>query len=188
MNFASVFLIALSLAMDAFAVSISNGISSKQCSLKDALITGLFFGGFQFFMPVLGWALGTSVSAYIEAIDHFIAFGLLGFIGANMIYGAVKEANEKGEACSNFNFKTLTLQAIATSIDALAVGISFAILKVNIISAALVIGIVAFLFSVLGVRLGRRLGNIFRKRAEILGGFVLIGIGLKILIEHLFFI
>jgi putative Mn2+ efflux pump MntP len=180
-----IFLIAVSLSMDAFAVSVSNGIALGNISGKDTLRTGVFFGFFQFMMPVVGWILGTSVKAYIEAIDHWIAFGLLLFIGGNMIKEALSGEEEEGEI--SLSSGKLAIQAVATSIDALAVGISFAMLNVNIFYAAAIIGVVCFLISVMGCRLGRKIGTMLKEKAELAGGVVLIGIGLKILIEHLFF-
>lgn len=186
MSLFMIFLIAVSLSMDAFAVSVSNGIALGNISGKDTLRTGVFFGFFQFMMPVIGWLLGTSVKAYIEAIDHWIAFGLLLFIGGNMIKEALSGGDEEEGEVSLSSGK-LAVQAVATSIDALAVGISFAMLNVNIIYAAAIIGVVCFLISVMGCRLGRKIGTMLKEKAELAGGVVLIGIGLKILIEHLFF-
>lgn len=184
----TIFLIAASLAMDAFAVSVSNGICVYNFRPVDGLKQGFYFGIFQFMMPLIGYFLGSSIKQYIEAIDHWIAFLLLGVIGFNMIV----EASKKQEnLCSNnpilLENRLLIVQAIATSIDALAVGIGFAILEVNMLQASIIIGMVAFLFSFIGGMLGKRLGVFFRQKAEIFGGLVLIFIGLKILIEHLFF-
>ncbi len=181
----SVFLIAVSLALDAFAVSVSSGISVPGFRPKDAVKMALWFGGFQFAMPLLGWFLGTSVSGYIESVDHFVAFGLLALIGSRMIYGSFHEDAEA--AAPDLSPKRLCLLAIATSIDALAVGVSMAFMEVNIFLSATVIGLVAFFLSVVGGMVGSRLGGLFQKRAELVGGVVLIGIGAKILIEHLFF-
>ena len=186
MGFSMIFLIAVSLAMDAFAVSISNGVSVKGFGKRHAVKQGLYFGGFQFMMPVIGWFLGNSVKSYIEAVDHWIAFGLLAIIGINMIRESLGEDDED-EATTELSPKVLVLQAIATSIDALAVGISFAVLSVNIIQAAAIIGVVAFCFGFAGGVLGKRIGGLLQGKAEIVGGVVLILIGIKILIEHLFF-
>ena len=173
----TIFLIALSLSMDAFAVSIANGISCF--SKKTALKQGLTFGFFQFLMPLLGWFLGISVKSYMEAIDHWIAFSLLALIGGGMIIDSFKKEKEKSTS------KNLLLQAIATSIDALATGVSFAILDVNIIWASAIIGIVAFVLSYIGGILGNHLGQFLEKKASIAGGIVLIAVGVKILLEHI---
>lgn len=186
MDFGMIFLIAVSLAMDAFAVSISNGVSVKSFGKGHAVKQGIYFGGFQFMMPVIGWVLGSSVKSYIEAVDHWIAFGLLAVIGFNMIRESLSEDDEE-EGTTELSVKVLVLQAIATSIDALAVGISFAVLSVNIIHAAAIIGIVAFCFGVAGGVLGKKIGGLLQNKAELAGGVVLILIGGKILIEHLFF-
>lgn len=191
MGFATIFLIAVSLAMDAFAVSISNGIAVKNFSLKNGIVVAAYFGAFQFFMPVIGWMLGLSVKSYIEAFDHWIAFGLLLIIGGNMIKEALSNEDDKTEGASSaeafLSGKRLVFQAIATSIDALAVGISFAVLEVNIWFSSAVIGIVAFVISLFGGCLGKRLGLMFKDKAELFGGVILIGIGAKILMEHIFF-
>lgn len=179
----SIFLIAVSLALDAFAVSTSTGISMPNFRLRHALTMGAWFGAFQFAMPLLGWLLGTGVSSYIRAVDHFIAFGLLAFIGGRMVWGSLRGQEE--EACADLSTRRLCLLAIATSIDALAVGVSMAFMEVNILFSAIVIGVVAFVLSVAGGMLGKRLGSLFQKRAELVGGLVLIAIGVKILIEHL---
>lgn len=185
MDYGMIFLIALSLAMDAFAVSISNGVSVRGFGRKDAVRQGLYFGVFQFLMPAVGWFLGSSIKEYIAAVDHWIAFLLLAAIGANMIRESIQGGDEPKE--SRLTAKVLTLQAVATSIDALAVGISFALLDVNILSAGLVIGIVAFVLSFLGGILGKGLGSFLQAKASFAGGAVLILIGIKILAEHLFF-
>ncbi len=189
MGIVSIFLIAVGLAMDAFAVSISNGIAIRGYSSKDGTKMAAFFGFFQFAMPVTGWILGSSISGYIEAVDHWIAFALLGFIGINMIRESFECEKDDG-VCELFELTTkkLILQSIATSIDALAVGISFAVLDVDVISASAVIGIVCFIISFLGGALGKRLGDVCRGRAELLGGVILISIGVKIVAEHLFII
>lgn len=191
MAIVAVFLMAVSLAMDTLAVSISNGICYGSMTRKRALSIGLYFGGFQFIMPLLGWLLGTSVRTYITAIDHWVAFALLAYIGGSMIYGSfVKDKKAEPEECPvKLTHGKLLLQAIATSIDALAVGISLSIdttfADVNILISAGIIGIVAFAFSVFGALVGNKLGALFQRWAETIGGLVLIGIGIKILIEHL---
>lgn len=178
-------MIAIGLAMDAFAVAISNGVSIKPFGVKENVLQGLYFGGFQFLMPVIGWFLGSRVKAYIAAFDHWIAFVLLACIGGNMIRESFdkNEIQQKRQLGANMLF----LQAIATSIDALAVGISFAILHVDILQAATTIGVISFVIAFLGGILGKYLGNFLQAKAEFAGGLVLIGIGLKILITHLFF-
>ena len=187
MSILMILLIAVSLSMDAFAVSVSNGIALGNISAKDTFRTGGFFGVFQFIMPVLGWILGTSVKSYIEAVDHWIAFGLLLFIGGNMIKEALSQEDEEEEREASLSTGKLFLQAVATSIDALAVGISFAVLNVNIWQASAIIGVVCFCISVSGCHVGKNIGNLLKEKAEFVGGVVLIAIGLKILIEHLFF-
>lgn len=181
----TIVLIALSLAMDAFAVSISNGVSVKGFGRRTAVRQAVFFGGFQFMMPLIGWALGSSVKQYIETVDHWIAFILLAVIGANMIRESRKNETTGGSTRRRLTNRVLLLQAVATSIDALAVGISFAILEVNIVYAGTVIGMVAFGMSLLGAWFGRSLGNLLQTRAELLGGVVLVLIGMKILLENI---
>lgn len=179
-----IFLIALSLAMDAFAVSVSTGIAVPGFGPRQAARIGAWCGFFQFAMPLLGWFLGSSVKTYIEFIDHWIAFGLLGLIGGSMIRQALSGGEE--EAVTDLSVRRLFLLALATSIDALAVGVTLAFDdSVNILLSAAVIGVVAFLMAMLGGLLGRKLGQLFQKRATLLGGAVLIGIGVKILVEHL---
>jgi len=181
----TILLIAVSLAMDAFAVSISNGVSVRGFRKQDAIRQAAFFGGFQFLMPVIGWVLGSSVKTYIEAVDHWIAFILLLIIGGNMIRESLK-GDDEDKVSGALTNKMLFFQAVATSIDALAVGISFAILDVNIIQAGVVIGIVSFAISCMGAWAGKYLGDKLQSKAEIMGGIVLILIGTKILVEHIF--
>lgn len=181
-----VFLIAVSLALDAFAVAVSSGISVRGFGVRLALKVGLYFGFFQFSMPLIGWLLGSGLSTYIIAIDHWVAFGLLGVIGGRMVWEAAhKDCSVPDSGPSELPAKRLVVLAVATSIDALAVGVSMAFMDVNIISSAALIGAVAFVLSVFGGLLGKKLGCLFQKRAEIVGGLVLIGIGAKILFEHL---
>ncbi len=187
MSFLTIILIAIGLAMDAFAVSIVNGIAIKQQRMPHALKIAFSFGLFQAIMPVVGWLAGLSLKTYITAIDHWIAFILLAYIGIKMIYDAVKKDDSDEEACGTIDVTTLFALSIATSIDALAVGITFAFLKVSIIYPVLIIGIVTFILSLIGFFSGCKLGKIFGNRIEILGGCILIGIGTKILIEDLFF-
>lgn len=180
----SIFLIAVSLALDAFAISVSSGLSVPGFGKKQAVTMGLWFGGFQFAMPLIGWFLGSSISGYIAAIDHFVAFGLLAFIGGSMVWNTLKGGEEEA-APPDLSPRRLCLLAIATSIDALAVGVSMAFMEVNILLSAIIIGVVAFILSVIGGLAGRRLGGLFQQRAELVGGLVLIGIGVKMLIEGL---
>ena len=187
MSLIMIVLIAVSLSMDAFAVSVSNGIALRTISTKDSMWTGIFFGVFQFLMPVIGWILGTSVKSYIEAIDHWVAFGLLLIIGGGMIKEALFCDEEDDCSCEvSLSSKKLALQAVATSIDALAVGISFAVLDVNVLFASAVIGVICFVISFTGCKVGKTIGHIVQEKAEIAGGIVLILIGFKILVEHLF--
>ena len=179
-----IFLIAVSLALDAFAVSVSSGIAIPGFGWKQAVKMGLWFGTFQFAMPLAGWLLGSSVSGYIEAVDHWVAFGLLALIGGRMAWGAVRGGGDEEEAPADLSAKRLCLLAIATSIDALAVGVSMAFMRVDVLFSAIIIGIVAFVLSLVGGLAGRRLGSLFQQRAELVGGLVLIGIGIKILVEH----
>ncbi len=183
MTFLELFLIAIGLSMDAFSVSICKGLTTKKFSWPMALICGLWFGGFQVLMPIIGYYLGAQFQEMIEAYDHWIAFGLLFLIGANMIREAVWGKEEKQDG--SLGFKTMFLLAIATSIDALAVGVSFACIRVKLWSSVLIIGTITFLFSVLGVKIGNVFGSKYEKSAEITGGIILILIGLKILLDHL---
>lgn len=185
MSVIELLVLALGLSMDAFAVSICKGLSVPKLQAKHCLICGVYFGGFQALMPLIGWALGIRFQSMITNIDHWIAFVLLAVIGANMI----KESFSKEEECpdASFGFKTMLTLAVATSIDALAVGVTFAFLDVSIVPAVLLIGATTFVCSAVGVRIGNVFGNRFQSKAEFLGGLVLIAIGLKILIEHLFF-
>ncbi len=176
--------IAVSLAMDAFAVSVSTGIAMPGFGPRQAARIGAWCGAFQFLMPLIGWLLGSSVQTYIEAVDHWIAFGLLALIGGNMIREALFGEGE--EAVADLSVRRLFLLALATSIDALAVGVTMAFMDVNVLLSAAVIGVVAFVLAMLGGLLGRRLGRLFQRRATLLGGAVLVFIGAKILMEHLF--
>lgn len=186
MGFAEIFLIALGLSMDAFAVAICKGLGMKKLNMKMILLIGALFGGFQAGMPLLGWLLGTQFEQYITTFDHWIAFILLGFIGGKMVWESCR-VEEKQPCCGvgNVNIRELLLLAVATSIDALAVGITFAFLKVNIWKAIPIIGISTFFIAIAGVIIGNRFGSKFKKRAELAGGIILIIIGVKILIEHL---
>ncbi len=184
MGFIELFLLAVGLSMDACAVSICKGLSMKKAGLKEGAICGIWFGGFQALMPLLGFFLGTLFAEAIEAFDHWVAFGLLAIIGGNML----KEAFSKECELQNgdLSWKTMLVMAIATSIDALAVGISLAMAgDVNIAVAVTLIGIITFCLSAAGVKLGALLGCKFQKRAQMAGGIILILLGVKILLEHL---
>lgn len=187
MDIISIILIGVGLSMDAFSVSVTEGIMLKKPRLSEVLKIGLFFGGFQFLMPCIGYVLGSAFAKYITAFDHYIAFVLLGFIGGKMIYEAVSEKEDDGEIKNPLSFNTLLILAIATSIDALAVGVTFATVSVPVVFASSLIGILTYAISAGGVYIGSKFGNLLGNKAEILGGLVLIGIGTKILIEHLFF-
>ena len=178
-----ILLIAVSLAMDAFAVSVSAGIAVPGFGSRQAARIGAWCGFFQFAMPLIGWFLGSSVRGYIEAVDHWIAFALLALIGGHMIWDALSDSG--GETVTDLSTRKLFLLALATSIDALAVGVSMAFMDVNILLASGVIGAVAFVLAMLGGLLGRRLGDLFQRRATLLGGGVLVCIGVKILVQHL---
>ncbi len=186
MSFWEIFLLAVGVSMDAFAVSIGKGLSAKRVSWREALTVGLWFGGFQALMPVIGYYLGISFADLVTKIDHWIAFGLLLLIGGNMIRDALKGEDDK-PVDSSFAFRTMLVLAIATSIDALAVGISFAFLGTDLWRSILIIGLTTFVFSAVGLLIGKKVGSRFHAGAEILGGVILIAIGLKILVEHLFF-
>ena len=182
MRFWELFLIGVGLSMDAFAVSVCKGLSVKKLGWRHALLVGLYFGGFQALMPALGWLLGYRFESVIAAIDHWIAFLLLGIIGFNMI----KESFSRDEQLSDdFGFRTMVLLAVATSIDALAVGVTFAFLAVRILPAAGLVGVTTFCLSALGVWIGHVFGLRWKSRAELAGGVILMLMGLKILLEHL---
>ncbi len=182
MGFTELLLVALGLSMDAFAVSVCKGLGVKRPGLRHGVLAGLYFGGFQFLMPVIGWLLGYKFEHLITSVDHWIAFLLLGIIGGNMI----KESFSKSEELNDdFGVKTMLLMAVATSIDALAVGISFAFLQVEILPAAGLIGLITFLLSGAGIFVGHAFGSRLKAGAERAGGIILILIGLKILLEHL---
>ena len=183
MGLLEITLIGVGLAMDAFAVSVCKGISIKKLNYKDVLIIALYFGIFQAIMPLIGYLFGTTFSKFVSYIDHWIVFVLLSIIGGKMILDSVKDEEGKGD--DKINFKTMIILALATSIDALAIGITFAFFEINILKAILVIGVVTFLLSALGVKIGNKFGDKFGKKAEIAGGIILIIIGLKILLEHL---
>ncbi len=180
-------LIALSLAMDAMAVSVSAGLACKEGSAaRVGLRLGAWFGCFQFAMPLIGFALGQAMAAYVEAVAPYIAFALLAFIGGRMVWDAVSPG-DKDEDLSTLSNKKVCLLAIATSIDALAVGVGAAMMEMPLLLSCVIIGVVAFALSFLGAVVGRRLGQRFNRWAQAAGGVVLIGIGLKFLLERLFF-
>ncbi len=176
-------ILSIGLAMDAFAVAICKGLSMSKMKWKNAMIIAAYFGIFQAFMPVLGFILGVNFQSKITNIDHWIAFTLLSGIGINMIKEAL--ANEEEETNDSIKFKDMIVLAIATSIDALAVGITLAFLKVNIILSASLIGVITFIISIFGVKIGNVFGDKYKKKAELAGGMVLILLGIKILLEHL---
>ena len=178
-----ILLISIGLAMDAFAVSICKGLSLKTMSWKKAIIVGLYFGFFQALMPLIGYFLGATFESVVTKVDHWIAFILLGIIGINML----KEAfgNDEENQNDKVDFKTMIMLAIATSIDALAVGITFAFFKVNMVIATIMIGIVTFAICVIGVKIGNKFGDKYERKAEVVGGLILIFMGIKILLEHL---
>lgn len=176
-------LIGLGLAMDAFAVSVCKGLAMKKLDKKKMIIIALYFGFFQFLMPIIGYFLGSSFEEIVKNVDHWIAFVLLGMIGMSMIKDSFDDELEKRN--DNIDFKTMLFLAIATSIDALAVGITFAFYNVNLWLASLFIGVITFALSCIGVKLGFKFGDKFQNKAELLGGIILIFIGIKILLEDL---
>lgn len=175
--------LSIGLAMDAFAVSICKGLSMKKMNWKNAVIVGLYFGIFQALMPLLGYILGMNFQNKIASIDHWVAFILLGIIGINMIKESLSKENDISN--DSVKFKDMIILAIATSIDALAVGITFAFLNVNVVVAIFLIGIITFFISTFGVKVGNVFGNKYEKKAEFVGGMILIFLGIKILLEHL---
>lgn len=180
--------ISIALSMDAFSASICKGLATRKFSLRTALLCAVWFGSFQALMPLIGYFLGNQFEHFITKIDHWVAFGLLFLLGANMIREAMSgNDDEQDGSCACTGVKTMFLMAVATSIDALAVGVSFAFLKVNIWKSVLVIGVTTFLFSFFGVKIGNVFGSRYSKTAEIVGGVILIMLGIKILVEHLFF-
>ena len=207
MDLISLITISIALSMDAFSVSICQGLSTKRFSLKMALSCGLWFGFFQALMPLIGYFLGAQFEHFITHIDHWIAFGLLSVIGGNMIRESISQRDNEttsrdvthytdenkhdvigaSEHDTESKSASMLILAIATSIDALAVGVTFAFLKVNIWKSILVIGITTFIFSFVGVKIGNVFGSRYSKTAEIVGGVILILLGIKILVEHLFF-
>ena len=183
MSAVELLLLSIGLAMDAFAVSVCKGISMKKMNWKKAIIIGLYFGGFQALMPTIGYFLGSAFQSLITSIDHWIAFILLGIIGGGMIKEAFED--DKENVNDDVGFKTMIILAIATSIDALAVGITFAFFNVNLILAVSLIGIITFIISVIGTKIGNRFGDKYERKAEMVGGIILIFLGIKILLEHI---
>ncbi len=186
MSLLTLFITAVGLSMDAFAVSVCKGLAMKKLSWKKAVIIGLWFGGFQALMPTLGYLLGTRFEGYVNAIDHWIAFVLLALIGVSMVREA--RSPEKDETNDSTDLKTMFLLAVATSIDALAVGVTYAFLQVRILPAVSFIGIITLILSIVGVKIGNMFGLKYKAKAEIFGGIILILMGLKILLEHLGFL
>ncbi len=183
MGIVELFILAVGLSMDAFAVSICKGLAMREARLKSMAIVGLWFGGFQALMPLIGYLVGVQFSAAIQAVDHWLAFLLLAAIGGNMVKEALSKEDEPGDA--SLAPKAMVLLALATSIDALAVGVGFAFLNVDIVPAVSFIGVVTFVLSAAGVKVGSIFGSKYKSKAELLGGCILILLGLKILLEHL---
>lgn len=188
MGIFELFILAVGLSMDAFAVSICKGLSVEKTGIKHMCLAGLWFGGFQALMPFIGYTLGSAFTEYIIAVDHWVAFVLLSFIGGHMLKEAFRDDDDECECCQKdanpFGMKTMFLMAVATSIDALAVGVTFAFLRVNIVWAITFIGITTFCFSAVGIKIGSIFGGKFKSKAEMAGGLILIGLGIKILLEH----
>ena len=183
MGIIELILLSMGLGMDAFSVSICKGISMKKMNWKKAFIIGLYFGGFQAIMPIIGHILGSTFENIIINFDHWVAFFLLATIGGNMIKESFSK--ESDSFCEDVNFKTMIILAIATSIDALAVGITFPLLNVNIFLATIFIGVITFILSIIGVKVGNKFGDKYENKAEFIGGVILILLGVKILLEHL---
>lgn len=186
--FIELFLLGIGLAMDAFAVSVCKGLGMRRLNKKQTLIICLYFGGFQALMPLIGWLLGSQFQKYITSIDHWIAFILLGFIGGKMMIEAIREWNEEETVDvidAPLDHKNMLVLAVATSIDALAVGITFAFLDTPIIEAITIIGITTMIISIIGVVVGNFFGSRYKSKAEFIGGLILVLLGLKILLEHL---
>ncbi len=182
MGLIELLLLAVGLSMDAFAVAVCKGLAMEKLSARHMVIVGAWFGGFQALMPTLGYLLGTTFQRYIQSIDHWVAFVLLVFIGANMLRESFGEAESEN---ASLHWRVMLVMALATSIDALAVGVTFAFLEVDVVPAALTIGAVTFALSALGVKVGSVFGARYRAKAERCGGIILIALGLKILLEHL---
>ncbi|MGC9517657.1 MAG: manganese efflux pump MntP family protein [Methanomicrobiales archaeon] len=184
MDFISIILLAVALAMDSFSISITRGLAWK-CRINHAILIAIFFGVFQAVMPIFGWISGLQLQIIISSVAPWVAFILLVIIGIKMIYESIYMEDE--DVCSIFSFKELTILSIATSIDAFAVGVTFAVLNTSILEPILIIGLITFILSFLGVYIGKSMGHLFENKIEIIGGIILIGIGFKILLEYLFF-
>ncbi|MFH0800245.1 MAG: manganese efflux pump MntP family protein [Pseudomonadota bacterium] len=184
MSLPTIILIAIGLAMDCFAVSVVCGFTSKKLKVRHAFRIASFFGLFQALMPVIGWFAGIGFRQYIGEFDHFIAFGLLLFIGGKMVYESTQLEEDK-KAIDPLKFHVLIVLSIATSIDALAVGLGLSFLNVTIATPVIIIGATTFIISLAGLYIGKRFGHFFEKKAELVGGLILIGIGIKILVQHL---
>lgn len=188
MEIIQILLIAIGVSMDAFAVSVCKGLACKDKPLKTALLCGIWFGLFQMIMPLIGYLIGSVFATYIEAYDHWIAFVLLAFIGGKMLKDAFSENEDDEETCSNdLSFTKMLVMAIATSIDALAIGVTFAMIKTNLLVSISTIGICTFSFSFIGALIGKIFGEKHQKVATIIGGLILILMGIKIIVEHMFF-
>ena len=186
MSLATLFITAVGLSMDAFAVAVCKGLAVKKAGIKQMVLAGLWFGGFQALMPSLGYLFGYTLKEYVEKYDHWIAFILLGLIGANMIKEALSKEDEAETSSGSMAIKEMFTLAVATSIDALIVGVGYAFLPdVNIVAAVGFIGVITFVLSAIGIKIGNVFGLKFKKKAEITGGIILILMGLKILLEHL---
>ena len=185
MGFFELFLIGVGLSMDAFAVSVCKGLAMRKINKRDSLLLALFFGGFQAIMPLMGYLLGSQFAEQIERWDHWIAFILLAFIGMNMVKESREEEKEEAAHGGNITYRELFTLAVATSIDALAVGVTFAFLQVQIVPAITLIGCTTFVLTLVGVCVGNLFGACYKNRAELTGGIILILIGLKILLEHM---
>lgn len=185
MGFVELFLIAVGLSMDAFAVSVGKGLGMRRLDMRQAFVIALFFGGFQALMPVIGWMLGEQFAHYVTSIAHWIAFALLAFIGGKMLWDAFHEdGDEEDDRESSLSLRELVLLAVATSIDALAVGVTFAFLDVSIVPSAVLIGVTTFIISLGGVAIGHQFGSRWEKPSTIAGGIILIAIGVKIVFDH----
>ena len=183
MEIYEILLIGIGLAMDAFAVSICKGLSMKKMNWKNVVIIALYFGVFQALMPLIGYFLGMTFESIVTTFDHWVAFALLTLIGGGMIKESFDDEDDKKN--DKVDFKTMVVLAIATSIDALAIGITFAFFDVNIVLAVSIIGIITFIISVLGVKIGNRFGDKYQNKAQLMGGIILVLLGFKILLEHL---
>ncbi|MDR0671636.1 MAG: manganese efflux pump MntP family protein [Oscillospiraceae bacterium] len=184
MELLTVCVMAITLALDALAVAVTNGMACAGFRPRHAVWMGVYFGAFQFFMPLIGYLLGSQLLRYIEGVDHWLAMLLLGFIGGRMMYNALRRRGKEEGPLKALTHPQFLLQALATSVDALAVGLTLPLLKTPILISAAIIGCVAFGFSLLGGLLGRRLGALFGRRAEVIGGLVLVLLGVRIVLEH----